>query len=89
VAGTCVAEGDSCGDTAGTCTGGGCEAGACGTIGGACCMDGLGCTESYAFCNGGVCDGCGGLDQPCCDGCAPPYVCAGFGGGATCQMPMP
>jgi hypothetical protein len=83
----CVAQGTECGDSLGTCAGGGC--GACGAVGEPCCAESQtaacsslgagcgGCTAVNATCPGSqlgaTCVACGGDQQPCCNGIA----CAG------------
>jgi hypothetical protein len=87
VAGACVANAASCGDTYGICTDGACLNGGgsmdCGGIGANCCNgnpNGSGeafdfCTTSGTVCNADTkqCGACGGAGQPCCEG----VICSG------------
>jgi hypothetical protein len=79
---SCVADGDSCAETEGTCSAGACGGGTCGLVGLPCCGRwGGSCTGPYATCDGAACTGCGGLGQTCCPSavgawCGAPYVCS-------------
>jgi hypothetical protein len=89
----CVADGASCGGSAGTCSGGACDGGACGRPGQPCCPGGIGCSAPYAICAGGsVCETCGNEGDVCCSPgrhCNGSLVCTSVPGPDVCRAPSP